>query len=105
MYPSPAEKAAAAAWMEEHVPEQRSAACIGCAKAFFSARGGSLEGRLRLLGRLRRAKPAPGTPVLATMHGAKGLEWDEVWIAAAEERVAPDDKSPSGRSGGSAVWS
>jgi superfamily I DNA/RNA helicase len=28
------------------------------------------------------------------MHSSKGLEWDHVWIARAEEGVVPDDKSP-----------
>lgn len=85
---------AAASWMEEHLPDKRAGANLEHAKAFFSRREGDLEERLRLFGRLRREKPAPGASVLATMHAAKGLEWDEVWIAAAEEGVAPDDKAP-----------
>jgi superfamily I DNA/RNA helicase len=39
-------------------------------------------------------EPTPGALMLTTMHSSKGLEWDHVWIARAEEGVAPDDKSP-----------
>ncbi|MDQ7980306.1 ATP-dependent helicase [Paraburkholderia sp. SARCC-3016] len=39
-------------------------------------------------------KPVPGALILTTMHSSKGLEWDHVWIARAEEGVVPDDKSP-----------
>lgn len=37
--------------------------------------------------------PTPGALILTTMHSAKGLEWDHVWIARAEETIAPDAKS------------
>jgi superfamily I DNA/RNA helicase len=45
-------------------------------------------------GRARQNKSRAGAAVLTTMHGAKGLEWDCVWIVGAEETVTPDGKAP-----------
>ncbi len=85
---------ACAAWMEERAPDKRSAASIDCARTVFAGREGSLEERIGRFARLRREKPTGGAAVLCTMHAAKGLEWDFVWIAGTEETVAPDDQAP-----------
>ncbi|KAB7560125.1 ATP-dependent helicase [Verminephrobacter eiseniae] len=38
-------------------------------------------------------KPEGNPVVLLTAHGAKGLEWDEVWLLGAEEGRFPDEAS------------
>lgn len=39
-------------------------------------------------------KEAPTGVALMTMHGSKGLEFDNVWIIAAEDGVVPSSKNP-----------
>lgn len=82
------------AWMCERVREARQAVTVRLAKAVFSAIQAPLERRAAELRNRRRSREAqPGAVVLATMHGAKGLEWSGVWIVSAEETVIPDEKS------------
>lgn len=87
----------AADWMVEHVPflhdEAQARVIRGCAET-VSRMGGSLTLAQRLAWlqkRQRQAKTAEG-PVLSTLHGAKGLEWDGVWIMGLEEGVLPDPR-------------
>lgn len=53
---------------------------------------GRFNERIEFLQRANN-QPKPGAMILTTMHSAKGLEWDHVWITRAEEGVVPDDKS------------
>ena len=53
---------------------------------------GSLNERIQFVENRRKGQ-APGV-LLSTLHGAKGQEWDFVWIAAVEEGVLPDSDSP-----------
>jgi superfamily I DNA/RNA helicase len=44
-------------------------------------------------------KPVAGALVLTTMHSAKGLEWDHVWITRAEEGSCLTTRALSRKSG------
>lgn len=85
---------AVAQWMESRAPDKRSAVIVDYARMFFAARRGTLEERLRGAGERRKREQDGGAVHLVTMHGAKGLEWDEVWIVGAEETITPDDQAP-----------
>ncbi|HVB49434.1 MAG TPA: ATP-dependent helicase [Burkholderiales bacterium] len=83
-----------AAWMRERAASDRQAATIGLAEAVFGSIAAPLGRRAAELKNRRRARAGEqGAVVLATMHGAKGLEWERVWIVAVEEKVIPDEKS------------
>ncbi|MFW6278483.1 MAG: UvrD-helicase domain-containing protein [Halorhodospira sp.] len=87
--------------LEEQVESERQARTLGIARRCLEIVG---DGQGALLGRLRRLiaqaqaggssetdDELSGGPavVLATLHGAKGLEFDRVWIAGVDEQRLP----------------
>jgi superfamily I DNA/RNA helicase len=50
--------------------------------------------QLREAGREAGREITPGTLVLATMHGAKGMEFDRVWILQCNQGVVPHHQNP-----------
>ena len=85
-----------ASWMRERTTEKGPLANIDLAEMVFMKFDTPIEKRTDELKKRRKKKDKPdaGVVVLTTMHGSKGLEWDRVWIVAAEETVVPDEKSP-----------
>lgn len=93
------------AWMQEHAPSTESGnpsssqTLVGILGRAFAATQGSLDLRVKyfrdLIRRQKdRAKNASDPRiVLTTMHSAKGLEWDQVWVIRAEENVCPSNRS------------
>ena len=83
-----------AGWMCERAENERQGVTVKLAQAVFSSIEAPLGRRAdELKNRRRKRRESADAVVLATMHGAKGLEWDRVWIVACEEKVIPDEKS------------
>ncbi|HQU15466.1 MAG: hypothetical protein B7Z66_07265 [Chromatiales bacterium 21-64-14] len=86
--------AALSHWIENHLAgfnaDIARQACMALAK-----RKGPLRTRIATARATDAAKRSPMSAVtLATLHAAKGLEWDCVWILACEEGVIPHIESP-----------
>jgi len=88
---------AVAAWLQTHVqglPKNRIAGArqlIEHCKGYLSSMEGSLESRLAQARRPRSTKEEDIR--LISMHGAKGLEFDNVWIAGCQDGVIPNSRS------------
>jgi superfamily I DNA/RNA helicase len=80
-------------WMMAGAKGDAAIRAIQATHDVVSRLNGSFRDRIEFLKRDNN-KPVEGALVLTTMHSAKGLEWDHVWISRAEEGVVPDDKSP-----------
>lgn len=69
-------------------------AWIDLAASTFSRLRGSISERLDYIDRkYERTPDEEGCTTLLTLHGAKGLEFDEVWIMAAEDGVLPNERA------------
>ena len=81
-------------WMCGRGKDEWRQRTIELAASVFGALDVPLGRRVTELRARRRGKSANGAQgvVLTTMHGAKGLEWERVWIVSAEQKVIPDDK-------------
>jgi superfamily I DNA/RNA helicase len=80
-------------WMLSFAKGDAAMRAIQSTYDVISRLNGPFTDRIEFL-RRDNNKPVAGALVLTTMHSAKGLEWDHVWITRAEEGVVPDDKSP-----------
>jgi superfamily I DNA/RNA helicase len=80
-------------WMLSYAKTEAAIRAIQATYDVVSRLNGLFTERIEFLKRDNN-KPVPGALILTTMHSSKGLEWDHVWIARAEEGVVPDDKSP-----------
>ncbi|NVI09136.1 ATP-dependent helicase [Paraburkholderia youngii] len=78
--------------MMTHAKNDQAIRAIQGTYDVLSRLSGTFAERIEYL-RRENNKPAEGALVLTTMHSSKGLEWDHVWIARAEEGVVPDEKS------------
>ncbi|MHB8408332.1 MAG: ATP-dependent helicase [Acidiferrobacterales bacterium] len=82
---------ALARWVDNHA-HGRDADIARTAIAALARRPGRMRARIaaaRHAAAHRSEKRDPDAVVLATMHAAKGLEWDNVWIIGCEEGVLP----------------
>lgn len=85
-------------WIKAHAPgspkaAERDQALVTAALTALCKMKGSLKQRLVTVTRLDAHKS--DSPIaLSTFHGAKGLEWDYVWLVGAEDSVIPNIKSP-----------
>lgn len=81
-------------WLSEQAETNFQIDNIAMASSLLCRLNGSLQDRMELLSKNNRKDPPEGPHIaLITMHASKGLEWDHVWIIAAEETVIPDEKS------------
>jgi superfamily I DNA/RNA helicase len=80
-------------WMVSYAKGDPAIRAIQATYDVISRLNGPFSDRIEFLKRDNN-KPTEDALVLTTMHSSKGLEWDHVWIARAEEGVVPDDKSP-----------
>ncbi|CAM2158311.1 DNA 3'-5' helicase (plasmid) [Pararobbsia alpina] len=80
-------------WLSKFANKDAAERAIRGTYDVLSRLSGSFTERIEFL-RQDNNEPVDGALVLTTMHGSKGLEWDHVWIARAEEAVVPDEKSP-----------
>jgi superfamily I DNA/RNA helicase len=80
-------------WMLTYAKADAAVRAIQATYDVVSRLNGPFSDRIEFLKRDNN-KPVDGALVLTTMHSAKGLEWDHVWISRAEEGVVPDEKSP-----------
>ncbi|WP_438396983.1 ATP-dependent helicase [Caballeronia sp. DA-9] len=79
-------------WMLKYAKKEQAIRAIQATYDVLSRLSGTFAERLLFM-RQENNHPTPGALILTTMHSAKGLEWDHVWIARAEETIAPDAKS------------
>lgn len=84
-----------AGWMSDQVEKDYQVKTISLAASVFGGIDAPLGKRAAELKNRRRSNrdQADDRVVLTTMHGAKGLEWERVWIVSAEEKVIPDEKA------------
>lgn len=81
-----------------HLSSQDAGRASALTKVCAAALGrmdGPLRERVKWLRNFRGQKEEGPPPLitLSTMHGSKGLEFDNVWILGAEAKVIPDEKS------------
>jgi superfamily I DNA/RNA helicase len=79
-------------WMLKYAKKEQAIRAIQSTYDVLSRLSGTFAERLLFM-RQDNNQPTPGALILTTMHSSKGLEWDHVWIARAEETIAPDAKS------------
>ncbi|MGA7813394.1 ATP-dependent helicase, partial [Caballeronia sp.] len=79
-------------WMMKYARKEAAQRTIQATYDVLSRLNGSFFDRLGFLQKDNN-QAAPDALILTTMHSSKGLEWDHVWIARAEETVVPDEKS------------
>ncbi len=79
-------------WMMKYAKKEAAQRTIQATYDVLSRLNGSFFDRLGFLQKDNN-QAAPDALILTTMHSSKGLEWDHVWIARAEETVVPDEKS------------
>ncbi|MEW5890672.1 MAG: ATP-dependent helicase [Pseudomonadota bacterium] len=84
-----------AGWMADQVEKDYQVKTINLAASVFAGIDAPLGKRAAELKNRRRSnrEEQGDRVVLTTMHGAKGLEWERVWIVSAEEKVIPDEKA------------
>ena len=80
-------------WIQDNVRLRDDRSAIAAAEG-VARLSGSLQQRLNLLRRSKDRSSKEGCVTLATLHGAKGLEWPSVWIVGCENGVLPDARSP-----------
>jgi superfamily I DNA/RNA helicase len=79
-------------WLTKFAKKDAAERALRATYDVLSRLNGTFTERIEFLKRDNN-EPTEGALVLTTMHGAKGLEWDNVWIVRAEEGVVPDEKS------------
>ena len=79
-------------WMLKYAKKEQAIRAIQSTYDVLSRLSGTFAERLLFM-RQENNQPKPGALILTTMHSAKGLEWDHVWIARSEETIVPDAKS------------
>ena len=86
-------------WIKAHLPGRdkkpsaRDHALVTAAQKSLGKMKGDLKRRLLTVTRLDAHK-LDARISLTTFHGAKGLEWDYVWLVSTEDSVIPNSKSP-----------
>ncbi len=83
-------------WLTNHISGHFVSEIARQACTALARREGSLAARLAGVRANSSRPPREDTPpvILATLHAAKGLEWDRVWILACEEGVVPHIDAP-----------
>lgn len=79
-------------WMMKYAKKESATRAIQATYEVLSRLTGSFQDRIDFL-QQDNNQPAADALILTTMHSSKGLEWDHVWIARAEETIVPDEKS------------
>jgi superfamily I DNA/RNA helicase len=76
------------AWMREHAKDAQEVEDLQLAACYLDRLPGSFA-RREVLFRQSARTPSEDAVALLTIHGAKGLEWDYVWVAACEQPIIP----------------
>ena len=83
-----------AQWFEDHLRDPDDLELLADLKASVCRLNGSLAQRANSLTLPDDNDSGTSGVALMTMHGSKGLEFDNVWIFAAEDGVIPSKKNP-----------
>lgn len=86
-------------WIEEHCSRSGEKAILSIARNSLLKMDGSIPDRIKKIRFLIRQKDSKdgednAAVFLGTMHGSKGLEFDNVWLIAINDGVIPDPRCP-----------